>query len=270
MVTGLEIMFFMQKLFFTSKIKARVLVILALALLIPIFGVAAPKSSADAVQIRQLEHRGNSYVVVSVDLTRAKIKMFWKDALGKPLNTFQKLEKQVLKSGLTLKAAMNAGIFDKAFAPLGLHVQRGRVLHKINTRTKAFGNFYMQPNGIFFLDASGAKILTTNEFIRVQPDAIEATQSGPMLVVNNKINPKFQANSSNQLVRNGVGVENTSSVHLVIAQSWVSFYDFAAFFKDVLRCPNALYLDGNISGLYVPNSSFQDTGNYGGMLGVLY
>jgi uncharacterized protein YigE (DUF2233 family) len=66
-----------------------------------------------------------------------------------------------------------------------------------------------------------------------------------------------------------VGVENTSSVHLVISEGWVSFYEFAAFFKDVLHCPNALYLDGNISGLYVPNSSFQSTGDYGGMLGVV-
>lgn len=244
------------------------LVVAAIAVLVSFFGFAAPKNNP-GVSIRELEYQGNKYAVISVDLTKAQIKMFWKDTNGQPFNTFQKLESYVLKNGLKLIAAMNAGIFDKAFTPLGLHIQRGQQLHKINTRTTAFGNFYMQPNGIFFLDARGAKILPTNEFIRTQPKALEATQSGPMLVVNNKINSKFQANSSNQLVRNGLGVENPSSVHLVISEGWVSFYKFAAFFKDVLHCPNALYLDGNISGLYVPNSSFQSTGDYGGMLGVV-
>jgi uncharacterized protein YigE (DUF2233 family) len=207
--------------------------------------------------------------VVSVDLKKAKLKMFWKDSQNQPFKTFQKLEQQLAKNGVKLLAAMNAGIFDKSYTPLGLQVQRGQKLHKLNSRTKAFGNFYMQPNGVFFLDARGANILSTQEFVRTSPNALEATQSGPMLVLNNQINSRFQQDSSNQLVRNGVGVENGSSVHLVISQSWVSFYDFAAFFKDMLHCPNALYLDGNISGLYVPNSSFDSMGDYAGMLAVV-
>jgi uncharacterized protein YigE (DUF2233 family) len=239
------------------------------AVIVPILSLAAPKTSSNGVQIRQLESNGNKYVLVSVDLKKAKLKMFWKDSKNQPFKTFQNLEQQLAQNGVKLLAAMNAGIFDKTYTPLGLHVQRGQKLHKLNTRTKAFGNFYMQPNGIFLLDANGAKILTTQDFIRTQPNALEATQSGPMLVLNNKINAKFQKNSSNQLVRNGVGVETGSSVHLVIAQSWVSFYDFATFFKDVLHCPNALYLDGNISGLYMPNSSFDSMGDYAGMIGIV-
>ena len=248
--------------------KKLVFVVAAIAVLISFIGFAAPKNNT-GVEIQELEHLGNKYAVVSVDLSKVKLKLFWKDTAGKPFNTFQKLEQHVLQNGLKLLAAMNAGIFDKTYTPLGLHIERGQKLHKANTRTTAFGNFYMQPNGIFFLEARGAKILTTSEFIRTQPKAIEATQSGPMLVINNKINSRFQKNSSNRLIRNGVGVETGSRVHLVISESWVSFYDFAAFFKDVLHCQNALYLDGNISGLYVPNSSFQSTGDYGGMLGVV-
>jgi uncharacterized protein YigE (DUF2233 family) len=247
----------------------RGLIVLALVIVIPILSLAAPKTSDRGVQIRELEYRGNRYAVVSVDLKKAKLKMFWKDSKNKPFNTFQKLEQHLARNGLKLLAAMNAGIFDKTYTPLGLHIERGQKLHKLNSRVKAFGNFYMQPNGIFLIDARGAKILSTQEFIRTIPAALEATQSGPMLVLNNKINSKFQAASSNQLVRNGVGVESSSSVHLVVSQSWVSFYDFAAFFKDVLHCPNALYLDGNISGLYLPNSSFDSTGDYAGILGVV-
>jgi uncharacterized protein YigE (DUF2233 family) len=248
---------------------ARGLIFLVLAAIVPILSFAAPKQSDTGVQIRQLEHQGNKYVVVSVDLKKAKLKMFWKDKQNQPFKTFQKLEQHLTKNGVKLLAAMNAGIFDKTYTPLGLHIQRGQKLHKLNSRTNAFGNFYMQPNGIFFLDARGANILSTQDFVRSQANAIEATQSGPMLVLNNKINSKFQKNSSNQLVRNGVGVETGSRVHLVIAQSWVSFYEFAAFFKDVLHCPNALYLDGNISGLYLPSSSFDSMGNYAGMIGIV-
>jgi uncharacterized protein YigE (DUF2233 family) len=248
---------------------ARGLLFLVMAAIVPILSLAAPKQDDTGVQIRQLEFKGNKYAVVSVDLKKAKLKMFWKDSNNQPFKTFQKLEKYLAKNGVKLLAAMNAGIFDKTYTPLGLEIQRGQQLHKLNTRTKAFGNFYMQPNGIFFLNAGGAKILSTQEFIRTQPRALEATQSGPMLVLNNNINSKFQKNSSNQLVRNGVGVQTASSLHLVISQSWVSFYDFAAFFKDVLHCPNALYLDGNISGLYVPNSSFDSTGDYAGMIGIV-
>jgi uncharacterized protein YigE (DUF2233 family) len=248
---------------------ARGLIVLALTTIVPILSLAAPKTSDRGVQIRELEYRSNKYAVVSIDLKKAQLKMFWKDRKDKPFNTFQNLEQHLSQNGLKLVAAMNAGIFDKTYTPLGLHVERGQMLHKLSSRSKAYGNFYMQPNGIFFLDIRGAKILSTQEFIRTQPKALEATQSGPMLVLNNKINAKFQANSSNQLVRNGVGVETGSSVHLVISQSWVSFYDFAAFFKDVLHCPNALYLDGNISGLYVPNSSFDSTGDYAGMIGIV-
>lgn len=247
---------------------ARGLILLALAVLVPILSLAAPKQS-NGVQIRQLEFKGNKYAVVSVNLKKAKLKMFWKDSQNQPFKTFQKLEQHLAKNGVKLLAAMNAGIFDKTYTPLGLHVQRGQKLHNINSRTRAFGNFYMQPNGIFFLDALGAKILSTQEFIRTTPSALEATQSGPMLVQNNQINSKFQKDSSNRLIRNGVGVETGSNVHLVISQSWVSFYDFAAFFKDVLHCPNALYLDGNISGLYVPNSSFDSLGDYAGMIGIV-
>lgn len=253
----------------SKVIDARVLIVAALAVLVPIFSIAAPKNNT-GVQIGELEYRGNKYAVVSIDLTKARLKMFWKDAQGKPFNTFQKLEQHLTRNHQKLLAAMNAGIFDKSFAPLGLHIERGQTLHKLNNRTKAFGNFYVQPNGIFLLESqTKAKILTTNEFTGTQPKALEATQSGPMLVVNNKINSKFQPDSSNQLIRNGVGVESSSRVHLVISESWVSFYEFAAFFKDMLHCPNALYLDGNISGLYVPNSSFQSSQEYAGMIGVV-
>ena len=133
---------------------ARGLIVLGLAAVVPILSLAAPKTTNNGVQILQLEFQGNKYSVVSVDLKKAKLRMCWKDSQNQPFKTFQKLEQHLAKNGVKLLAAMNAGIFDKTYVPLGLQVQRGQKLHKLNVRTKAFGNFYMQPNGVFFSGCS--------------------------------------------------------------------------------------------------------------------
>ena len=58
--------------------------------------------------------------------------------------------------------------------------------------------------------------------------------------------------STSLVVRNGVGVSDAHTVHLVLSEDPVRLYDFASLFRDALHCPNALYLDGNISGMWGP------------------
>ncbi len=229
--------------------------------------VAAPQSNG--VLVRQLEFQGNQFTVVSADLRLVQIKMFWKDVSGKPFSSLENLEKHLTKNNIRLLAATNAGIFDTSQAPLGLHIERGQVLHPLKTRRSGYGNFYLQPNGVFYLAKSGARILETLEFQRISPTALEATQSGPMLVRNGKIHAAFQKNSFNRLPRNMIGVENSQNVHLVISDDWVNFYDTALFMRDVLKCQNALYLDGSISAMRIPNSREDDDGEFGGMIGIV-
>ncbi len=38
----------------------------------------------------------------------------------------------------------------------------------------------------------------------------------------------------------------------MISDSEVNFFEFARFFRETLRCDEALYLDGSISSLYAP------------------
>jgi uncharacterized protein YigE (DUF2233 family) len=227
------------------------------------------QSGTPGLELRHLEFEGARFEVVTLDLRSVSLGMQWKDAQGQPFKTFQRLGTELSKGNRRVLAVINAGIFDTSYRPLGLHVQRGRVLHQLNARERGYGNFYLQPNGIFMIGPSGARVLSTTVYQREQPRTLEATQSGPMLVVNGALHPAFRQGSANRIVRNGVGVESANRVHLVLAVDAVNFYDFARFMRDGLKCQNALYLDGNISSLNVPGTEVAGDGEFAGMLTVL-
>jgi uncharacterized protein YigE (DUF2233 family) len=69
-----------------------------------------------------------------------------------------------------------------------------------------------------------------------------------MLLVDGAINSAFGQTSTNRVMRSGVGVSaDGKTVHLVILEGNVRFYDFASLFRDVLACDDALFLDGVVS-----------------------
>ena len=72
-----------------------------------------------------------------------------------------------------------------------------------------------------------------------------------------ELHPRFIEGHHSKYVRNGVGidrtgVDRTDRVIFAISDAPMNFYDFATLFRDRLRCPDALYLDGNISAMYAP------------------
>jgi uncharacterized protein YigE (DUF2233 family) len=243
----------------------------------------------NAVVSRQVRFENASFLVVDVDLQRAKLELHWRNPAGNPFLNFQALEDYLTANGQRLLAVMNAGIFDTASKPLGLHIERGQILRRLNSRRNGYGNFYLQPNGVFYLEktVSGtrARLQSTLAFERDHPtirelgrntQILEATQSGPMLVIDGKLNAAFKANSGNRLIRNAIGVQSSNSgassrVVLVLTETPVNFHTLARFMRDQLECPNALYLDGNISNLYVPGSSKNSSSisDFGGMITVL-
>ncbi len=95
-----------------------------------------------------------------------------------------------------------------------------------------------------------------------------ATQSGPMLVIDGALHPAFNPGSSNLAIRNGVGILPTGKLVFVLSKEPVNFYDFASYFKS-LGCLNALYLDGFVSRMYLPEKKWiQTDGNFGVIIGV--
>ncbi len=107
----------------------------------------------------------------------------------------------------------------------------------------------MQPNGVLAWNDKQAVILTTEQYKAkvFQPDY--ATQSGPMLVINGKINPLFLANSDSKKIRNGVGIKN-NKLYFVISKNRVNFYSFAQFFQKILKS-SKLYTLTVLSLVYI-------------------
>ena len=179
--------------------------------------------------------------------------------------------KQSLPPQQTLHFAMNAGMYDERFAPIGYTVIQGQQIHSLNLKNGG-GNFHMMPNGVFWWDKGGYHVTESHAMAKLLERGTKplfATQSGPMLVINGKIHPSFSADSSSQKLRNGVGVCQDGRIKFVISDTWVSFYQFAALFKNDLGCDNALFLDGGrASALYSRELTRSDVKSMGAILAL--
>jgi uncharacterized protein YigE (DUF2233 family) len=196
------------------------------------------------------EYNGKSYRFVELDLSKVELKLFWKDWQGHPYTTLSSVRKSL--KGKKFLFAANSGIYGKALEPLGLHVTGGHELQKLNKSHASTGNFFIDPNGVFLLTKNGARVLETREMASFKDEVLEASQSGPLLVRDGNFNPKFTEKSDNRKpFRSGVGVGKNGRVYFAISEAFGNFYELAAFFRDSLKCPDALYLDGTISALLV-------------------
>lgn len=233
---------------------------------------------ADAAECEQQTFEGAGYVVCTVDAGKADLRLFWKNADGAPYRTFSSVAEAVRGEGKTLTLAVNAGMYRSDFSPMGLYVEGGRELKPANTAKPAGSagqvpNFYKKPGGVFFLGDTGAAILPTDEFLKLRPSVRFATQSGPMLVIANRLNPIFIPGSTDRTRRSGVGTCGDGAVRFAISEDGVNFHDFARLFRDHLKCPDALFLDGGRGvGIFNPVMGRNDWswhGGYGPMFGVV-
>ena len=157
-----------------------------------------------------------------------------------------------------LAFAMNAGMFDDAGKPIGYYVRGGERGHELN-RNDGAGNFHMKPNGVFFGSGGKWRVMTADAFYSQVGDRPDfGTQSGPMLVVDGKLHPEITDDGPSKAIRNGVGVDGAGRAHFVISEGPVSFGKLARYFRDVVKAPNALYLDGSISALWDPAADRMD------------
>jgi uncharacterized protein YigE (DUF2233 family) len=216
-------------------------------------GVAV-SAAACAAELKQYQYRQVFITACRADPRSDTIRTYWRDGAGAPLGGFARLDALLRSQGQQMLCATNAGIYDKQLQPLGLYIEDGRVLRKLNTRQKAYGNFYLQPNGVFVLGERNAYIVETSAYAaeadRWNALARYATQSGPLMLAAGQINARFDPESLNAVVRNAVCLDAAGMVTLAIAPNPISFYDFAVFLRDELKCRDALYLDGSISRMY--------------------
>ncbi|MEP3889826.1 MAG: phosphodiester glycosidase family protein [Hellea sp.] len=221
-------------------------------------------------------YQSKDYSVCRFDPSVSDIRLFLNDDAGKPLGSFSAVNAQLSQNDEQLAFAMNAGMYLKDRAPVGLYIEGGAQQKKINTKPGP-GNFHMLPNGVFWLSQfedsktayKGAGVAATQHYPARSKNVMDATQSGPMLVIDGKMHPTFKPDSTSLKIRNGVG-QKGDTLFFVKSETPVSFHEFASFYKDVLGTKNALYLDGTISRLYAPNLGRNDFGaKMGPIVGVV-
>ncbi len=231
-----------------AKITQRALSTLALTIFL------APVASAAC---RDFVNQGASYAVCEFDTRKSDVRLFLRDGQGEIYGGFSSLKSALENKGESLAFAMNAGMYGKDRAPVGLYIEGGKTLHPANARAGK-GNFHMKPNGVFWVDGAKAGVTETGRFLALRLHPAYATQSGPLLVVGGRINPHIHDSGSSEKIRNGVCVAEGHLLRFAISNQPVTFHAFAHLFRERLQCPDALFLDGSISSLYAPSLGRND------------
>ncbi len=219
--------------------------------------LAAPAAALECGTVRL---DGQRFAACKVDAATEELRLFHKDAEGELLGSFIAVDEELAEEGLRLGFAMNAGMYHQDRSPVGHYVENGRETAPLITADGP-GNFGLLPNGVFCIGDGQARVYETKAFKRAMPACRHATQSGPMLVIGGRLHPRFLTASDSRYVRNGVGTSaDGRTVWFAISAAPVNFHQFGRLFRDVLKTPDALYLDGNISRLYAPSLGRHDGG----------
>jgi uncharacterized protein YigE (DUF2233 family) len=206
-----------------------------------------------------VEYAGKPYTVCEV-AAGADLRVFHTGADGVIYGSFDRIARAVEAAGGRLVFAMNGGMYHADRRPVGLLIEDG-VQRAAAVTAPGPGNFGMLPNGVFCVTATGFAVIETRRYAANPPDCRHATQSGPMLVIGGALHPRFIPDSPSRYIRNGVGVSaDGTRAAFVISGARVNFDEFARFFRDGLRLPDALYFDGKVSRLYAPGIGRNDAG----------
>ncbi|TRD22312.1 hypothetical protein FEV53_05855 [Palleronia caenipelagi] len=202
---------------------------------------------------------GASFTVCRIDPAQEEVRLFLYDDEGQPHASFRSVNGALRGEGKQLGVAMNAGMYHPNRAPVGLYLEDGTQEMRLVTNAGP-GNFGLLPNGVLCLSSGRAEVIESLTYERRQPGCTYATQSGPMLVIDGALHPRFLPKSDSVYERNGAAVAADGTLFFAISNDKVNFHHFGRLFRDVLKTPNALYLDGNISRLYDAGSGRHDAG----------
>lgn len=128
--------------------------------------------------------------------------------------------------------AINGGFFSTAYKPLGLRIQHGRIISKFKP-ISWWGILYIQNNAPFMTSYKNYKSGLSADF---------AIQAGPRLLINGYIPHLKDAYAK----RTALGFGKSGYIYLVVTEH-TNTSTLASFFRDKLKCTNALNLDGGSS-----------------------
>lgn len=214
---------------------------------------------ADICEKRDFD--GQGYVICTLGAAQEPGLRLWLNGPdGQVLGDFSRV-RATLPAGEVLGFAMNAGMYHADYRPVGLYVSDGARAGDLVTGASN-DNFGMLPNGVFCTGgARPYQVIESRAFAKAQPDCRLATQSGPMLVIDGALHPRFLIDSDSRYVRNGVGVSaDGQTAWFAISDRAVTFHEFGRLFRDGLGARDALYFDGSVSRLYAPALNRADFG----------
>lgn len=225
-----------------------------------IAALCSTASAAAAVTCETVIFNDAGYTLCEVDAAREQMDLFLRDADGDILGQFSSVDRALSQKGETLAFAMNAGMYHDDRSPVGHYVEDGQEIMRVIPNAGP-GNFGLLPNGIFCIGNGRADVIETGKYLKTQPTCDDATQSGPMLVIDGALHPRFLEDGTSKFIRNGVGTSaDGARTVFAISEEPVNFYSFALLFRDYVKVPNALYFDGKISRLYAPQINRSDFG----------
>ena len=184
---------------------------------------------------KKIEDRG--FTVYKPDLNKEIIKMYWKDENNKAYSELSKFIQE--NTGNKINFATNGGIYSEEYEPNGLYIENHKIISKINL-ADGEGNFYMQPNGVFYIQNNQPKISESKAF-EYNENISYATQSGPLLIENGVINKKIGKNSESFKIRSAVGIDRENKVFFLMSSEKINFYDFSKYALDKLNCKDLLF-----------------------------
>ncbi len=208
---------------------------------------------------RDIAFDGASFTVCQADPATEDVRLWLRGPDGSILGTFDRVNEVLAAEGKRLAVAMNGGMYHDDRRPVGHYIENGVEEMRLVTNAGP-GNFGMLPNGVLCLGDGTASVVETLAYDRARPDCRYASQSGPMLVIDGALHPRFLPDSTSFNIRNGVGVAPDGTLWMAISNEAVTFHHFARLFRDELGTPNALYLDGSVSRLYAPALGRHDIG----------
>ncbi len=227
-------------------------------------------STAWAVTCEQVSFGDVPFTVCEVDLTTEQISLFLRNEDGDIYGQFSSIDTALAARGEQLVFAMNAGMYHEDRSPVGHYVENGREFQRVISNAGP-GNFGLLPNGVLCLRDRRADVIETLKYIDAKPNCTHATQSGPMLVIDGELHPRFLQDGTSRYIRNGVGTSTDGrTAFFAISDLPVNFHTFGLFFRDYLGVQNALYFDGKVSRLYAPQVERNDFGfALGPIIGVV-
>lgn len=220
----------------------------------------ATESAETAGDCRPFEFENEPLTVCTADPARHTIRTALKPANGPNYRNLSTFAATRPDNTAQVAFAVNGGMYDDDGDPIGYYVEAGQKLHDLS-RTDGPGNFHMKPNGVFFGTGAKWEIRTSEDFfdnIDKRPEF--GTQSGPMLVIDGELHPQIDPDGTSLRIRNAVGIDAQGRALFVISGREISFGKLARFFRDVLKTPNALFLDGTVSSLWDPEGQRLDSG----------